>query len=140
MDPQRAYDQLSPVLESLVDYRRRHAASGCPSLPLCLGVTGKAVLAAVNANQPEDVMGLLLVALAVIGDERERLRIQQGFTNDVVTAMELAGERADAAEAERERLLDRLEDTERRLAAVEADLTMWGDAADVIGPVGLPHE
>lgn len=140
MNPQRAHDELLPLLENLVRHRVEHGTSGCSSLPLCPGDTAKAALAILQAEQPGDVMGLLLVALAVIGDEREKLRIQNGLTNDVVTAMELAGERADAAEAERERLLDRLEDTERRLAAVEADLTMWEDAADAIGPVGLPHE
>lgn len=135
IDPKLEYAMLRRVLDDLVPEAREHAEAGtCPSLPLCPGPYVKERLEQI----PGHMVGLVLVALAEIGQEREAMRIQVGLTKDALTAMDLAGERADAAEAERERALDRIDDLERKLATVEAELTNWEDAADVIGPVGYP--
>lgn len=136
MNTEADYLYLQGLLEVILSEKQAHIAEGCTSQPLCPGVDGGAHLKAAVAVTGSSA--LILAGLTMVAASREEVAIERALRRDVAVALELAGERADAAQAERDRVLARNEDLQRRLATVEAELTAWEEAADVIGPTGLP--
>lgn len=145
MEPMQEYERSKTLVESLIAMRAMHVHEGCSQAPLCLGPAGGAALIGHVGEVSAVTVSLLLTSLAMLSDTRDhaddvsrRLLIQRGLTNDAIRAHESAMDRADEAERQIGCLTADVDELRRKLASAEAELTLWEDSADVVGPVALP--
>ena len=136
-----AYHDLAASLNLLADSRERHerTSPGCDAAPLCAGPQAAAGLVAVIHEHGTGVLSDMV--LVAVGEIVRHRRIEAGLRKRLEAQRALACDhlqRIERAEDERKRALAKMDDTEHRLSAALAELTVWEEAADHLGPVGRP--
>jgi hypothetical protein len=129
------FEQNAQALVSMIQERREHLAAGRCNDPGCIGPAATLALRNAVAVDPGWPSVLVLVAVAMLADDRERiekleaaLEIQRKMTADSAAAA--MGLDADLVDAH-----GRIAGLERSLASALAELTLWEESSDVIGPV-----
>jgi hypothetical protein len=143
---EKEYRDSAQVLNELIEAREEHVREhpDCGGEPLCIGPAPMIRLGVACSLDQGFATSLVLVAVGEMSRQRaeiERLtgslEAQRGMTNDVARAHESAMERAAKAEEEQQVLLGRIDDLEHQVGSLTAEVTLWEESADYLGPTAL---
>lgn len=146
MDKKAEYAELAGELSEIVAGRREHRrdAPGCPNEPVCIGPIGVQHITVGKMRDPDYLPKLLSVAVGQLSDTEDhvaelcrKLTETRGMLADTARQLEVS---AEAAEQERREHLAQIDSLTAVVGELQGQLTAWEDAADTIGPVGLPVE
>lgn len=146
MSREAEYAELAGVLSRMIESRREHRRRepGCPSEPVCIGAEAVRYVDAGMAADRQFVGKMLSVAVGQLSDAEDHvaelcrdLTETRGMLADTARQLEAS---AEAAEQERREHLAQINSLTAVVGELQGKLTAWEDAADVIGPVGLPTE
>lgn len=140
MSTQELYDQSVGVLDALRHAQREHRAAqpNCDGTPLCIGMVGAMLLGEQVMRDPGAPVNLIVAAVGELNRlaaESEAADRRLGVQRDMIVD---ATRRIEAAEGAEQALAAKVDELEHALAAAKAELTIWEDAADTLGPVIEP--
>lgn len=140
LDPGQIYQDYLMVVNEMIGDREKHEREepGCSAAPLCMGPSSVAALGMAAVADPMFPVSVILVAIGELSKARRerdelarRLDVQRDMYAGLTRNVEQLCEETD-------QLRGRAEMAEAELGSALAELTMWNDAADSIGPAGLP--
>lgn len=136
------YQDYVEMLNEMVRDRNQHVRESpdCGGAPFCLGPSEMIAFTALAMARPAVIADLCLVAVgeidrltAATSEVRKRLDAQRAVSADLNRQVEILTDERDAA------LLAK-DAAESEAGALRAELTVWEESADALGPVGLPLE